>query len=458
VTGGALAVRGGAHSISADFEGLRQLAAQLDGAVDQLGTAMLTMVRAAIDPSVVAAALLDPAGALEVAEVAARAVTAAAIAIACCEALATGLRVAAASYQTVDDLAGQLTPIGSALTNLTPALAAGSWNIGIGLVTGDSRRIEKGLLTTAEQDPQLVAPVVDMLAAALAPNPLLLAVPSPIAGFAGAGRTHSQIAMSTSALGAIYRDGRPVLTRRPGDRTTDAAGPPRTVADLMLGLSCRDENTTGGGVDLRFVTVTRADGSVGRSVIVDITGSKDWSITKRGNLNVANPGTNLTALGNHVTSYELGVLKALKASGVRADEPIMLVGHSQGGIIAARLAADLRNSRDFKVTHLLTAGAPVGLIDVPPQVQVLSLENRRDVVPELDAAENLRRSNWTTVTVDRGGTGLGERHYLRTAYLPGAADVDASDDPSVRAWVRSAGSFLAGGQVTTSVYQVSRRP
>jgi pimeloyl-ACP methyl ester carboxylesterase len=190
---------------------------------------------------------------------------------------------------------------------------------------------------------------------------------------------------------------------------------------------------------------------------VNITGTTDWGFANRHNSIVSNVGTNLRALGNEPTTYAAGVLLAMRASGIRQGEPVMLVGHSQGGLVAARLATDLAGSSEFTVTHVVTAGAPIGLIDVPSSVQVLSLENRSDVVPDLDGIGNPTRPNQLTVSVDRGGHGLGG-HGLETAYLPAAADVDACGDPSVTDWLAGASSFLGGTKVDTQVFQVTREP
>jgi hypothetical protein len=271
------------------------------------------------------------------------------------------------------------------------------------------------------------------------------------------GRQASTTANVARDLGSLYDDGSPTLIAHPGDPTRDWSGPPRSVADLIRGVSLRAANTDGGGIDVRFVSTEHPDGSATRAAIVDITGTKDWSVTDFDNPNVSNLGTNLRAVGNQVTSYELGVLMAMQHSGIQPGEPIMLVGHSQGGIVAAQLATHLADSSTFKITHLVTAGSPIGLVDVPPSVTVLSLENAGDVVPELDGVSNPARPSWTTVTVDRGGAGFGQRHNLDNGYLPGAEDIDACDDPSVHGWIGSTGAFLRADVVSTASYQVGRR-
>jgi hypothetical protein len=107
------------------------------------------------------------------------------------------------------------------------------------------------------------------------------------------------------------------------------------------------------------------------------------------------------------------------------------------------------------VTHLVTAGAPIGLAAVPGSVSVLSLQNRGDVVPELDGADNPRRVNWITAGTARGDNSVPARHSVRS-YLAGARDVDASADPALAHWRRTAAGFLSADRVSTQVFQIRR--
>jgi hypothetical protein len=47
-------------------------------------------------------------------------------------------------------------------------------------------------------------------------------------------------------------------------------------------------------------------------------------------------------------------------------------------------------------------------------------------------------------------------HEIEGSYLPGAADIDASPDTSVRAFLSGAGHFFDGTQVTTARYVITR--
>ena len=105
-------------------------------------------------------------------------------------------------------------------------------------------------------------------------------------------------------------------------------------------------------------------------------------------------------MGGRPNAYEQGVLAAVQASGVQPGTPLMLVGHSQGGLVAARAASGL-SAAGYRVTDVLTAGAPIGGVAVPAAVQVLAVENTGDLVPEVDGLDNPARANVTDHGPDR---------------------------------------------------------
>ena len=76
------------------------------------------------------------------------------------------------------------------------------------------------------------------------------------------------------------------------------------------------------------------DGRAG--YIVDIPGTKSWDPLPTGD--ITSLVTNLRAVTGKQTSYERGVLDAMKAAGVRPGDPVMMVGHSEGGLVAVNAA------------------------------------------------------------------------------------------------------------------------
>jgi pimeloyl-ACP methyl ester carboxylesterase len=265
-----------------------------------------------------------------------------------------------------------------------------------------------------------------------------------------------------------------------------APGPSTTIADVAIGLGVLGAGTglvTGGtpwfrepgGVRVRSrpspwqrpptgagelldripasgpakIHVERVDGPAGRRWVVSVPGTSDWSP-------VAGPNPfdltgDVRVMAGERTAAMSGVAAAMRETGVRRGEPVLLVGHSQGGLIAAALAADPAVRQEFSISHVLTSGAPVASVPVPEDVQVLSIEHSDDLVPRLDASANRDRPNWITVTAPAadGELASGERAEPLAAhrldlYRHTAERIDRSADPSLAVWREGLSPFLAG--------------
>ena len=122
---------------------------------------------------------------------------------------------------------------------------------------------------------------------------------------------------------------------------------------------------------------------------------------------------------------ERAVLAALRSAKVGAGDEVMLVGHSQGGIIAANIAS---GRHEFKVAGIVTFGSPIALAEVNSETKVLALEHTNDPVPTLDTGPNPQRENWVTVKeaypLARGESPVAV-HDLK-GYLKLASEVDAN--------------------------------
>jgi hypothetical protein len=333
-----------------------------------------------------------------------------------CGALAVELRGAAAAYAEVDHLYGAARDTVLGALQAGPATVAGARVLA---TTGDPVAAAEAVVAA---DPELG----DLLVNGLGVPGLLRAA---------AGR---------------WPDGHAVLVDDGDDPGGTAA--PRTLRDVLFGLERRDSTGRAGAVDVRILTL--ADGS--RRVIVDVTGTRSWNPLPTSD--VTSLATNGRALVGDRTSYEQGVLMAMRRAGVRRRDPVMIVGHSQGGMVAVNAARDAVHSGEFDVTHVVTAGSPIGLTvaQLPKRVQVLALENRSDVVPHLDGRANPDRSNVTTVTGRRGDGTVLDDHSLDDAYVPLAGDAQASTDRSVRDFLRGAGGYFRAVDARTHAYQVRR--
>ena len=138
--------------------------------------------------------------------------------------------------------------------------------------------------------------------------------------------------------------------------------------------------------------------------------------------------------------------QAMRDAGVRPDDPVSLVGHSQGGIVAATMASDLSNRYHFD--HIVTVGSPIAHRQIGSSTWVTSVEMREELVSSLDGADNPSRPNQLTVrgraggppppggsqtgrTVTTAGSGKESTHgmaYQRAAW----ADARDQNSPAVR--------------------------
>ncbi|NEK84672.1 alpha/beta hydrolase [Blastococcus saxobsidens] len=262
-------------------------------------------------------------------------------------------------------------------------------------------------------------------------------------------------------LGQLWPDGTPVVTNLPDDDKAGAVTPPQSVSDLMVALNRRATRSSGEQDQIDVRVLTHADGT--RAYIVDIPGTADWNLPG-GSVNpqTHDLGTNVRVLGGDVTTRQEAIAEALRRAGASSSDPVMLVGHSQGGMVAAQAAHDARTPAfDFNVQSVVTAGSPIARADVPPSVQVLALENAHDIVPHLDSRENDDDPNVTTVVFDRQLGSIGENHGIGDAYQYGAEAVDRSDDPSIAAFrAHSAPFFARPGEkatVVAHVYEIGRK-
>ncbi|NAZ86617.1 hypothetical protein GTR00_11000 [Kineococcus sp. T90] len=215
---------------------------------------------------------------------------------------------------------------------------------------------------------------------------------------------------------------------------------------------------------VRLERVTHADGSV--AWVVQVPGTQDWTALPRPGGTPMDLTTNLRAVAGEPTATAAAVAEAMRLAGVGADEPVMLAGHSQGGLTAASLAADGAFTSRYRVTHVVTAGAPVDGAAVPGHVRVLSLEHTGDLVPALDGRAAQGSASRTVVRRDladdpRLAAAL-ERDPLLAhgwgGYLDTAARVDASDDAALVAYRGSARAFLdaPGARVEVFDYRAER--
>jgi hypothetical protein len=253
--------------------------------------------------------------------------------------------------------------------------------------------------------------------------------------------------------------GVPVATPGATPAATPAAAP-ESVADLVAAQA--DLAGPVGGPDrIRVVQVPQADGSAAWVVVVP--GTQDWS--PRAGPNPSDLTSDLLLMAQQATLLAAGVERALESAQREAGraglaDPVLVAGHSQGGIVAAALAADPAFRQRQRVTHVVASGAPIARMPVPADVSVLALEHRQDAVPRLEGARNADQRGWVTVTRDlRGEVRTAGAAHAAARYRDTAALVDASASRSLAAWREGSEAFLAGsrhGPQTVRDFRVER--
>ena len=206
--------------------------------------------------------------------------------------------------------------------------------------------------------------------------------------------------------------------------------------------------------------LTYPDGT--RGWVVEIPGTEDWGVNVGNPLDTTTNGRLMAGLPDDLTD---AVLDAMRLSGIGPDEPVMLAGHSQGGMVAMSVAAAVGGT--YSVRAVVTAGSPDIPRPVPPGVQVRHYRHTEDIVPQLDGTPNETDADVTVVTRELGTSGgpespsVIEAHaidrYVETA---ARADRELAGSPGMRRFDDVAGEVL-GPEGTTAVtrqFQVTREP
>jgi hypothetical protein len=263
------------------------------------------------------------------------------------------------------------------------------------------------------------------------------------------------LAAASRFLAGLRGPETPVRTVPVPARVDDSGAPPHDVADLadhlaqLSDLSDARHPENDGTIEIQ--TLTGADGTVRH--VVYLPGTDDMDPFSD-DTQVRDMRENLRLIGDQPTAYGAGILAAMKDAGIRPDEPVLLAGHSQGGMEAAALLA---HGTPYDVTNVVTLGAPTAQVHgFPAGSHVLSLEHVGDVVPELAGAPAPETPEQVTVRFETSIEGVVDNHSF-THYAEGAAAVDASTDPTIRASLASLDGFFAPGQdVSSQMFQITR--
>ena len=185
--------------------------------------------------------------------------------------------------------------------------------------------------------------------------------------------------------------------------------------------------------------------------VVYIPGTQSWA---------PKPGTNPFDLTSNLSAIsktgfagsERAVSEAMQQAGIRPDSKVLLVGHSQGGLIAANI------STRFAGSKVLTFGAPLGLLAKELKAPTLAVEHPADPVPKLDGWPNPIASNWVTVRQKLDAANPLAQHEM-AGYQQTAAEIDAGPaDQGLEKMRRELAGFAGKSAGQAFYFELKREP
>jgi len=168
------------------------------------------------------------------------------------------------------------------------------------------------------------------------------------------------------------------------------------------------------------IRVERYVDSAGRAHSeVYIAGTHDWGMgTTEEPFDV---NSNIALVAGIPAASLVGVKSAMTRAGIKHGERVTFTGHSQGGMIAARLA----ESGTYRTTGLVVVGSPTGTLSATSGYPALALRHTDDVVPRLGGSD--QGSGFTTI--ERASTSpIGDvvGAHKKSGYVQMARDLDSS--------------------------------
>ena len=253
----------------------------------------------------------------------------------------------------------------------------------------------------------------------------------------------------------------------PGGTRADAGTLPASTASLPArgvgDLADRVPPSTDGEPQIR---IERYGSAEDPRWIVYSGGTVDFGVVPRGqpydftsNLHAVAESSDfdgLVGLAGDSAAAERAVRAAMDAAGVDAADPVLVVGHSGGGIVAANLAAD----QDLNVVAGVSFGGPVAHVDTRG-TPFLSVEHTEDFVPKTAGAGSPSPAR---IEVERAVLDPGAEYaeiapaHAMTTYRGTAELVDASREERVLGFRGIIDELTDGSPATTTYWHAERVP
>lgn len=237
-----------------------------------------------------------------------------------------------------------------------------------------------------------------------------------------------------------------------------ALGPTRNLGDAIRALQSVREGESVPEGTIGIARAEHADGTTTWTVL--LPGTQETTL---GGANPLDMTTNVQGFVGEPTDVADGVVQALADAGAGEGDEIAFVGHSQGGIVANRLVADLRIRERYRPTTVLSAGSPVANIALPEGVNAIALEHPEDVIVALDANDPANDPHRVVVTrhveldPEYGDPRFGEDTFAQThgadAYARTADLLDQVNQPRVAEITEDLSRVLGGDDAEVTVWR-----
>ncbi len=168
-------------------------------------------------------------------------------------------------------------------------------------------------------------------------------------------------------------------------------GPPRSLRDMAADV----DDLYWAGAYGQAVKVTRVGTGSERRWLVSLPGTDHADLESLPN--PADVESNMKEELDLESAMRAGTVQvirsAMAADGVPAEEmtrePVLILGHSQGGMVAAGLAEEDPDEIGINVLGVVTLGSPTRRVKIRDGVTMVAVEHDQDMIPSLDGAPRL---------------------------------------------------------------------
>ncbi|AYG03519.1 hypothetical protein [Gryllotalpicola protaetiae] len=250
--------------------------------------------------------------------------------------------------------------------------------------------------------------------------------------------------MLVRALPGDALDETPVTVARAS--APHSAPPPCGFADLAKRIPAAGA----GSPQVRVERYRLPDGE--NRWVVYSAGTIDWSLEARGE--PWDDTSNVVGVAGGSAGSTRAAILALKRAGWKPGEPVVPVGHSQGGIVATAIAT----SGIAPTPMLVTFGSPTAGVAAPGTVDV-AVEHTDDPVPPLGGSPRPIVDERLLVrepapNARAGAAGLPS--HAMTGYVSTAAEMDDSTDPRLVAARETLAEFTGGRRPEVTLWRGER--